>query len=160
MHAVDTLNRSMFDAILGMETCGLSWHGLSSNEMKLAIRDTLEQIKRLTLVRHESAVLGQNAEPNMSLTGESPLLLPTCQDTLGSAVADLIRVRKKLLTEYKAATGNPSSMQIYQASNSGIFKPEFYKWLKGALPADSKITIRFERFLQAKRRPSPRNSAN
>lgn len=61
--------------------------------------------------------------------------------------------RAKLLEEYKVATNTPSNRQIYEAKNSGIYKPEFYKWRNGTLRADSATTINFERFLQAKKPP-------
>ena len=61
--------------------------------------------------------------------------------------------RAGLLAAYKSATGNPSNWQIYNARNSGIHKPEFYKWLKGELHADSETTKNFERFLREKRAP-------
>jgi len=63
--------------------------------------------------------------------------------------------RERLLAEYKEATGFPSNKSIYEATNCPIHKPQFYKWLKGSLPADSATTINFERFLKDKRRPSP-----
>jgi hypothetical protein len=66
-----------------------------------------------------------------------------------------IERRKKLLADYKAATGNPSSSRIYKARNSRIHKPEFYQWLNGGLSADSATTISFERFLQEKKPPLP-----
>jgi hypothetical protein len=61
--------------------------------------------------------------------------------------------RRKLLGEYKTATGNPSNKKIYEADNSSIYKPQFYQWLDGRLPASSATTINFERFLQEKKRP-------
>jgi hypothetical protein len=63
--------------------------------------------------------------------------------------------RAKLLSEYKAATG-ASNKKIYEARNSGIYKPEFYQWLKGRLPANSTTAKNFETFLKAKKRPIPR----
>jgi len=69
---------------------------------------------------------------------------------------DLLRKRARQLAEYKAATGNPSNKKIYEARNSGIHKPEFYKWLRGDLPANSATCINFERFLREKKPPIPR----
>jgi hypothetical protein len=65
--------------------------------------------------------------------------------------------RSKLLEEYKAAAGNPSNRQIYNARNSGIHKPEFYEWIAGRLPSTSETTKNFERFLREKKAPIPRN---
>jgi hypothetical protein len=63
--------------------------------------------------------------------------------------------RQKLLDDYKPATSNPSNRRIYDAENSPIHKPQFYKWLKGSLPRDSATTINFERFLREKKVPVP-----
>jgi hypothetical protein len=65
--------------------------------------------------------------------------------------------RAKLLADYKAATGNPSSKRIYEAENCPIHKPQFHRWLRAELPANSKTTKDFERFLREKRRPIPKN---
>jgi hypothetical protein len=67
-----------------------------------------------------------------------------------------IERRKKLLAEYKAATGNPSSSRIYKARNSNIHKPQFYEWLNGTLPADSLTAVSFERFLRERKPPIPK----
>jgi hypothetical protein len=64
--------------------------------------------------------------------------------------------RENLLDEYKKATGNPSNKKIYEAHNSGIHKPEFYRWKNGVLPAHSRTTHKFEAFLKARRKPIPR----
>jgi hypothetical protein len=67
-----------------------------------------------------------------------------------------IQRRIKLLAGYKAATGNPANRRIYTSSNSGIHKPQFHEWLRGDLASTSKTSVRFEKFLQAKKRPIPR----
>jgi hypothetical protein len=64
--------------------------------------------------------------------------------------------RANLLAAYRAATQNPSNRQIYESKNSGIHKPQFYKWLRGELPSSSATTAAFERFLAAKKPPIPR----
>jgi hypothetical protein len=70
---------------------------------------------------------------------------------------DEIKLRRgALLAEYKAATGNPSNRQLYQAKNSGIHKPQFYDWLKGKLPVVSATAKNFERFLSEKKQPIPK----
>ena len=68
--------------------------------------------------------------------------------------------RESLLREYKAATKEPSNKRIYEASNSGIHKPQFYEWINGVLPADSATAINFERFLRMKKPPIPRKPHN
>ena len=67
--------------------------------------------------------------------------------------------RRKMLEEYKAATDNPSNKSIYEAKNSMIHKPEFYKWRKGELPENSSTTVNFERFLHSRQRPISQKSA-
>jgi hypothetical protein len=64
---------------------------------------------------------------------------------------------KKLLADYKQATGNPSNKQIYEALNSGIHKPDFYTWRKGELSPKSVMSISFERFLRARKPPLPKH---
>ncbi len=64
--------------------------------------------------------------------------------------------RSRLLAEYKAATKVDSNRKIYSARNSGVHKPEFYKWLKGKLPADSSTSRNLERFLTDKKPPISR----
>jgi hypothetical protein len=85
---------------------------------------------------------------------------PSVQKPAGRSVNasdnEEITRRSKLLTEYKAATKNPSNKRIYGARNSGIHKPEFYEWVNGALPPDSATTINFERFLREKKPPIPK----
>ncbi len=69
-----------------------------------------------------------------------------------SVIAD----RAHMLADYKRATGDPSNKAIYESRNSGIYKPEFYKWLRGELESDSVTAINFEKFLRLKKRPIPR----
>ena len=68
--------------------------------------------------------------------------------------------RAALLSDYKAATRNPSNKRIYESKNACIHKPEFYKWLRGDLPSDSATTINFERFLREKKEPIPKGSVD
>lgn len=67
-----------------------------------------------------------------------------------------IERRKGLLAEYKAATAEPSNRQIYEADNSQIHKPQFYRWLKGTLPSSSGTAVNFERFLRENNPPTAR----
>ena len=55
------------------------------------------------------------------------------EDTTEARNETEIARRRKLLADYKAVTGNPSNKRIYEATNSGIYKPEFYKWLSAEL---------------------------
>jgi hypothetical protein len=63
--------------------------------------------------------------------------------------------RRRLLEEYKAATG-ASEYAILQAAGRAhsCHKPEFRQWKHGELPADSETAKSLERFLAAKRPPS------
>lgn len=67
----------------------------------------------------------------------------------------LVDRRAAMLAAYKANTG-ASNRKIYEASNSGIHKPEFSKWRRGLLPDSSATTRNFERFLREQRPPIPR----
>jgi hypothetical protein len=71
--------------------------------------------------------------------------------------AEIVR-RRNLLADYKLATNNPSNKKIYEARNSGVYKPQFYEWLHGVLPVQSETTKNFERFLREKKPPVPRKS--
>jgi hypothetical protein len=73
-----------------------------------------------------------------------------------AAEGTIVDRRKRLLNEYKTATGKPSDKSIYEARNSGIYKPQFYEWRDGRLPDDSATTKNFERFLSEKKPPIPR----
>lgn len=70
-----------------------------------------------------------------------------------SELDEEIERRRKLLADYKAATGVTSNRPIYEAENSAIHKPQFYQWLKGSLPRHSATAINFERFLREKKPP-------
>lgn len=70
--------------------------------------------------------------------------------------AELISRRRKLLADYKSATGTLSNYGIYNARNSGIYKPQFYGWLNGKLSSESATCEAFERFLREKKQPIPR----
>jgi hypothetical protein len=72
----------------------------------------------------------------------------------------LVERRLKLLSEYKAANKSVPNKRIYEARNSGIYKPEFYEWMSGKLPDTSSITVTFERFLRDKKPPIPRKLKN
>ena len=69
-------------------------------------------------------------------------------------IASEIDRRAKLLGEYKEATGKPSNRKIYTAKRSGIYKPEFYKWVNGTLSSTSETAKNFERFLREKKPPT------
>ena len=159
INSIDRLESSLFDRITGnVRMFSFSWHGLSRDDMRSTIDSALEEEISLTLVRYGS-ISSEVVEGKLE-TAHDIALEQTAAKSIEESAGQLAETRSKLLEEYKAATGNPSNMQIYQASNSGIFKPEFYKWRRGKLPEDSKITVRFERFLRAKKRPIPRNSAS
>jgi hypothetical protein len=71
-----------------------------------------------------------------------------------AAITSEVERRAKLLADYKGATGDPSNRQIYEAKNSRIHKPEFYKWRSGKLSAESETALNFERFLRERKPPT------
>jgi hypothetical protein len=164
-----------------------AYHGVTEREMRSAIRKILHEFMearyqvKAPSPRVAPASLSQTFSP--ALTGEqisafqragidiaSPVpLVVTLHNAAQANRTDVqttspnetvIERREKLLADYKLATGNPPDMQIYRASNSGIHKPQFYQWRDGRLPANSKITKRFEAFLRAKKRPIPKSSTS
>lgn len=62
--------------------------------------------------------------------------------------------RLRLLAEYTRATG-ATEHAIYSAAgrHHSCHKPEFYKWKRGELPAESETARSLERFLAAKQPP-------
>jgi hypothetical protein len=79
---------------------------------------------------------------------------PATQQTEATEPASTeVERRAKLLEDYKLATKIASDRKVYQARNSGIHKPEFYKWRKGTLAPDSATAINFERFLREQKPP-------
>jgi hypothetical protein len=84
--------------------------------------------------------------PTLSIVSDVTLKSP-------DPIPALIMHRAQLLAEYKAATKTESDRKIYEAKNAGIHKPEFYKWRKGTLSADSETAKNFERFLRDKKPP-------
>lgn len=116
--------------------------------------------------------LSAYAASGVDIASGSPLLIMAAARARGAlqgeqieeagteqVVPDLLEAERRanLLAEYKKATGNPSNKKIYEAHNSGIYKPEFYQWKNGVLPAGSRTTRQFEAFLKARRKPIPRN---
>ena len=157
--AVDTLDSPpILNTILGMQhKYGLTWHGLTPDEMKAAIRESLDEVKALTLGRYQTAIEQQTK--SMGIIPAPTVCEPSPSSDSDQTISaeGIIEHRRKLLEEYKTATGNPPNQRIYRASNSRIHKPEFYQWINGILPERSKVTKRFEEFLRAKRLPIPRN---
>jgi hypothetical protein len=162
--AVKTINSPpIYEKILGLEQrYGLTWHGLAPEEMEAAIRSSLDEVRKLTLVRYQSVI----EQPRKSAKTTRPAAIvesshdsdPNEEKPAATDVAQIVAYRGKLLEDYKSATGNPSSKKIYEAGNSGINKPEFYEWKNGQLPDRSRTTQQFEAFLKAKRRLIPKKS--
>jgi hypothetical protein len=100
--------------------------------------------------------------PAAAIKAEPAALLTESERRRAEALAELdrtaqvARYRASLLAEYKAATGTTTNSAIYNARNSGIHKPEFYKWRKGELSPNSATTRNFERFLKTQAKPLPR----
>lgn len=158
MGAVESMNRSVLNILLDKETLGLSWHGLTPDQMRETIRECLDGIRESTLAQRRPT---PESDPptNESCPDSESLILPrhgsmTAQDSEQQfADGDLIARREKLLADYKVATGDPSNKMIYEAENCPIYKQQFYEWRRGELPDKSRTTRNFEIFLKAKRRP-------
>jgi len=131
----------------------LAYHGLAEADMRKAARD---EVNKQISARLDPPKSSTPLPPEV----EAQVNSPAARRRDGVADSSLVEHRRKLLAEYKLATGNPADLRIYTASNSGIYKPEFYQWKNGKLPEGSKITKRFEAFLKSKRRPVRRNPAN
>jgi hypothetical protein len=157
METVEVMDQTTHDIFHGKQYNGLSWHGLTLEDMRDAAREGLEYDKTSVMSRLlPASVVDASSQGESAPTPESiDASMPTASEP-----KILIERRKKLLDEYKAATGEPSSKRIYESSNAKIHKPEFYEWLRGTLPESSRVTKRFEAFLTAKRRPIPRNSTS
>jgi hypothetical protein len=128
----------------------LAHHGLKKDEMRRAALNAVD--------RHIRARLNPPPFPPPK-TGDEPRALENLSTVPGKELKSLVVHRRELLAEYKQATGNPPDQRIYTAANSGIYKPQFYQWRDGRLPAKSKISRRFEAFLRARRKPIPRQTA-
>jgi hypothetical protein len=139
MTALERLDEGDPDALL------LSYHGLSKSDVEEQMREAM-------------FAMASAYAPGVSGFVKAPARPPLPLERDPIQVADLSKVqrRAKLLEEYKAATNNTSNKRIYEAKNSGVHKPEFYRWINGELPSGSSTAMNFERFLQAKRPPIPR----
>ncbi len=134
-----------------------------SHRMFSQMKDDLMRSDRWIGYMEQLDAITQHRARRKSRKEKSIALAPSQQTTEGvSAIALNGYVdtkqkerdrRAKLLLDYKAATTNPSNKRIYQARNSPIHKPQFYKWLKGSLPSTSATTINFERFLRERKPP-------
>jgi hypothetical protein len=138
MHTVEELQASEGKA-------KLSYHGLTLE----AMRENLQVFFAIVLYEYAGVSLPVTSEPPQN----QPRAVLDKPSVAGSNPE--IERRAALLAAYKA-THNVSSKRIYEAKNSGIHKPEFYRWVRGELPATSAPARNFERFLAAKRAPSPR----
>jgi hypothetical protein len=94
---------------------------------------------------------------HLQMASESPVRMGMTQEHEDNT-QDEIKRRQCLLDAYVQATG-ASHRSIYEG-RSGVHKPEFYKWLKGSLPASSETAQNFERFLREKKPPISRNPKN
>ncbi len=135
--------------------------GLDGDDLKRDLRVGLigrcshwkaEGLKRAREIEAEERATAESGEPStpLSISAEAPP---------ANRPVDIDRIKAErhlLLAEYKEATNNPSSRQIYEARNSGIHKPDFYSWLNGKLSAESAMSINFERFLRLKKPPLPK----
>jgi hypothetical protein len=75
-------------------------------------------------------------------------------------IEELVQRRGELLANYKKRTGVCTNAAIYNARNSGVHKPDFYRWRSGKLLASSATATSLENFLRAGERPKPRKIRN
>jgi hypothetical protein len=131
----------------------LDYHGVTQPEMRRCISECLKRLIETKLApepRTQETISTKTPAPLADSTEAPPNQPPPIPGT------SEIQRREVLLAEYKAATGDPSDYQIYNAKNSGIHSPEFYKWKKGDLSRHSKTASNFEHFLREKKPPIPR----
>jgi len=126
----------------------LSYRGVTPLEMRETVRECLRGLI-------EKNMLSQLQKQELAPIKTPPPTAELKEPPIAPAPSEIGR-RKALLAEYKAAVGEPSDYQIFNAQNAGLHKPEFYRWLKGTLPAHSKTAKTFERFLREKKPPIPR----
>jgi hypothetical protein len=123
----------------------LAYHGVTESQMRDTVDKALREITKSSL---PPAISKQKKQPIKKLApAESEL------QTSSASKDKEIERRRKLLEEYKAATGNPSSKKIYEAENCTIYKPQFYEWKNGKLLSNSTTAKSFEQFLRAKKPP-------
>lgn len=139
----ESLVRDAIAEQLGIKPEDVTW-----KQIQFAVSGLLSDYPAIIVVPTEKAP--SQRDPSIAL--------PPATQPLGDTEAPDAEIhrRKGLLSEYKAATGEPSNKRIYEATNSEIHKPQFHRWLRGLLPVDSATTINFERFLREKRPPIPR----
>jgi hypothetical protein len=135
---------------------GLDHHGLTRSEMHEIVHETTREAMQSYLdgVTTETPLLAETTDTPK----DDSLGFPPTDPIADAGVAAEIQRRAKLLAEYKKATG-ANDYGIYNARNSGIHKPEFYRWCKGKLANDSSTAMNFERFLREKVQPKPRQKS-
>ena len=108
------------------------------------------------MLAQEKNLSGHHGRNEVDTSTQLEIAEDVGEHNVSDKLSEIIIHRNQMLSEYKAATGNPSNRSIYTAKNSGIHKPEFYDWLKGKLAPHSSTCVTFERFLAEKRPPLPR----
>lgn len=110
-------------------------------------RAELDQLRKQREAEREAAGAVESVERGDAEVAEPP------EGESGEAA--LVKWRLRLLGEYMEATG-ATEHAIYSAAgrDHSCHKPEFYKWKRGELPAESETARSLERFLAAKQPPS------
>jgi len=152
-HLTQRTEARVMDIIERLETrdplLSLEHHGLSRSQM-LEVLQTYSTWA-IDMYAFESKIKEEKQPESVPVTEKTATHEVTTFDTDPE-----VERRNALLNDYKVATGNPANQRLYQARNSGIHKPQFYKWLKGTLPSTSETALNFERFLREKRPPIAR----
>lgn len=94
------------------------------------------------------------------------LIEATIQPAHGSGPdekTELAKYRRELLADYKRRfkdeNGKPvTEYALYMSKPHTMYKPQFFQWKKGTLPADNSASVSFERFLKGDKPPIPRKS--
>jgi hypothetical protein len=172
-HWLEKLRGRIIDQVMNMAAnledqgeirgVSLTCHGVTPQQIVNAMCDDLDDLIEQRLQPPLSLSLPLPPDIQAQIVSNSPNQSNEQRDERLQIVAhelpelerDIAR-RFRLLSEYKAATGNPSNKKICEAQNSCIHRPEFYKWKQGKLPPDSKTTKSFEAFLKAQRRLIPK----
>jgi hypothetical protein len=124
--------------------CGIKPEEVTPLQINFEVAGMLRDYPAIELIpskpaTQQDSMAGDKEEPGQSTTLEEE-----------------IKRRAELLADYKKATKTPSNRKIYEAQNSPIHKPQFHKWVKGALLSESSTATNFERFLRDKKPPIPK----
>jgi hypothetical protein len=141
-------------AVRALPSWSALWDAIRAAPVSIAEPSTVVPIEAMEPSTVEPVETTETGTPEPSTLEPVEVAEPSAPEPVPSR-ADLAARRKQLLQDYKRAAGVTANKPIYESRDSGILKPEFYKWLKGELPSESATAINFERFLAQGRKPRP-----